>query len=328
MTLVADYTAARDPAQLKAAGFAGAVRYIAPPDRKYDWKRVTPGERDSLLGAGMLLWLVFESYAARALEGAQAGVDDAKTAAQAARSLGCPDDVPVFLACDTDATADQARPYFAGAASVRPCLGGYGGRKVTAPLLADGTIRFAWQTCAWSMPPTVRRGSTGDAVAVLQRALGIAATGVFDAVTETAVRYFQSASRLAVDGVAGPNTWDALGVPIDPSSHMYQRYRKTTAMPGDYDEDVLLKPIPTWGGSQVSSQVPQPPKPKPESISEADDMPIYQVTDGPAKDSQVYDYGFGPVHISGPESAELSAAGVRVVRVSGATFANRFKGVR
>ena len=146
--------------------------------------------------------------------------------------------------------------------------------------------------------------------------------------SEKSITASYASNRLAVDGVAGPNTWDALGVPIDPSSHMYQRYRRTTAIPGDYDENVLLKPIPTWGGSQVSSQVPQPPRPKPQPISEADDMPIYQVTDGPDKGAQVHDYGFGPVHISGPESAELVNAGVRVVPISGATFANRFKGVK
>lgn len=64
-------------------------------------------------------------------------------------------------------------------------------------------------------------------------------------------------------------------------------------------------------------------------VREDDDMaPIYRVTDGPSKDAEFFDYGFGPVHINGPESSELTNAGVKVINISGATFANRFKGVK
>ena len=60
-----------------------------------------------------------------------------------------------------------------------------------------------------------------------------------------------------------------------------------------------------------------------------DNMPfIYQVTDGPAKNAQLFDYGFGPVHIDGQESKELQAApNPAVVKpISGATYARRFQG--
>ncbi|HEX8918556.1 MAG TPA: peptidoglycan-binding domain-containing protein [Chloroflexota bacterium] len=67
--------------------------------------------------------------------------------------------------------------------------------------------------------PTVRQGSTGDAVTRLQQALQRASfdpgsvDGNFGPNTEQAVRSFQSARGLTVDGVVGPQTWDALCTP-------------------------------------------------------------------------------------------------------------------
>jgi lysozyme family protein len=52
----------------------------------------------------------------------------------------------------------------------------------------------------------------GSSVAALQRALGIAADGVYGAQTRRAVRRFQRAHGLAVDGIAGPQTLAALGL--------------------------------------------------------------------------------------------------------------------
>lgn len=57
---------------------------------------------------------------------------------------------------------------------------------------------------------TLRQGSTGAAVAAVQRALGIPADGEFGPQTETAVRRFQSTHGLASDGVVGPATRAAL----------------------------------------------------------------------------------------------------------------------
>jgi hypothetical protein len=56
--------------------------------------------------------------------------------------------------------------------------------------------------------PTVKKGSTGQDVVVLQRALGVlAADGDFGSITDTWVRAFQAAAQLDVDGIVGPNTW-------------------------------------------------------------------------------------------------------------------------
>jgi peptidoglycan hydrolase-like protein with peptidoglycan-binding domain len=49
-------------------------------------------------------------------------------------------------------------------------------------------------------------GTSGDAVKKLQQALGVAADGQFGPGTERAVREYQRKNRLAVDGVAGPET--------------------------------------------------------------------------------------------------------------------------
>lgn len=58
--------------------------------------------------------------------------------------------------------------------------------------------------------PTLARGIAVDAVADLQHALGLVATGHFDVATEVAVRQFQRLNRLRDDGVVGPKTWAAL----------------------------------------------------------------------------------------------------------------------
>jgi peptidoglycan hydrolase-like protein with peptidoglycan-binding domain len=67
-------------------------------------------------------------------------------------------------------------------------------------------------------PPTLRKGSSGEAVKGLQNALkarGYDAgqiDGVFGPATENAVRQLQRAAGLAEDGIVGPNTWGGLYV--------------------------------------------------------------------------------------------------------------------
>jgi peptidoglycan hydrolase-like protein with peptidoglycan-binding domain len=58
--------------------------------------------------------------------------------------------------------------------------------------------------------PTLRRGATGELVEEIQRKVGVAATGTFDAMTEAAVRQFQREHSLAPDGIVGPRTWATL----------------------------------------------------------------------------------------------------------------------
>lgn len=53
-------------------------------------------------------------------------------------------------------------------------------------------------------------GSRGDAVAEIQRQLGVAADGIFGPLTQGAVTDFQARNGLEVDGIVGPVTWTAL----------------------------------------------------------------------------------------------------------------------
>jgi hypothetical protein len=66
---------------------------------------------------------------------------------------------------------------------------------------------------------TLTLGATGDDVSVLQQALrahdggDVVVDGSFGPGTETAVRTAQSAHRLVADGIVGPATRHALGLP-------------------------------------------------------------------------------------------------------------------
>lgn len=55
--------------------------------------------------------------------------------------------------------------------------------------------------------PTIRKGSKGKAVRILQALLYINVTGEFDQATEDSCKYFQNKSKISVDGICGAKTW-------------------------------------------------------------------------------------------------------------------------
>lgn len=67
-----------------------------------------------------------------------------------------------------------------------------------------------------------KRGSTGRAVARIQRALHICPDGKYGPLTEEAVREFQAVNKIAVDGICGVRTLMLLGmVSLLPKSKRY-----------------------------------------------------------------------------------------------------------
>ena len=86
-------------------------------------------------------------------------------------------------------------------------------------ITADGVVgRVTWDylTRNLSTYPTLRRGSRGAYVTLLQSLLTTflyplgSIDGVFGTNTERAVREFQQENSLVVDGIVGANTWRAL----------------------------------------------------------------------------------------------------------------------
>ncbi len=59
---------------------------------------------------------------------------------------------------------------------------------------------------------TLKKGSRGSDVKLLQRKLNLMQDGIFGPLTDEAVREFQKANGLTVDGIVGAKTWKALGV--------------------------------------------------------------------------------------------------------------------
>jgi peptidoglycan hydrolase-like protein with peptidoglycan-binding domain len=64
-------------------------------------------------------------------------------------------------------------------------------------------------TPALDLPPTLRRGDTGDDVRLLQAAV-MPHDGVYSPQTVDAVQVWQARHGLKVDGICGPQTWASI----------------------------------------------------------------------------------------------------------------------
>src|SRR5438034_9228331 len=85
--------------------------------------------------------------------------------------------------------------------------------------------------------PTSRIGSPGHhlrrlpGIFVMTKALASSGiTGTFDATTQQAVKDFQQGAGLTVDGIVGPQTWQAL--PADPNTPTLSRGASGDAVTG------------------------------------------------------------------------------------------------
>src|SRR5579862_4536871 len=89
----------------------------------------------------------------------------------------------------------------------RRLAGGAAALMAGAGLLGGAT---AAQAAPQEPDTLLARGSVGPAVAELQRALHLRADRHFDESTRRAVIRFQRRHHLTVDGIVGPQTWDAV----------------------------------------------------------------------------------------------------------------------
>lgn len=146
----------------KAAGYTGIDRYLSWDQSK----NLTAAEVQEAHSLGMTVLVVWESTADRAAQGYQAGHDDAVQANQQADRLGLPLDRPIYFAVDFQGTVAQCQAYANGFrdGSKRP-IGAYGSIDITDGFLANGTVRFGWQTCAWSRGLVSRRAHLYQRVA-------------------------------------------------------------------------------------------------------------------------------------------------------------------
>lgn len=139
------------PVAIKAAGYAGVVRYIGTPGRG---KNLTRAEAQAMRAAGIPIALVYETSAGWALGGTQAGADAAR--ASLADAAVCEVQVRcVYMAVDVDVTGavqmQAVQQMLDGAAGVlgRNRVGVYGEADVIDACV-PGHAAYGWQTRAWS----------------------------------------------------------------------------------------------------------------------------------------------------------------------------------
>jgi hypothetical protein len=133
---------------LKEHGVRFAARYLSHDGGK----NLSAVEAKRLAAAGIDVVVVWETTANRALGGENAGRVDAFEALRQAKACGIPSDRPIYFAVDFDGTVGQVAAYFRGAAAVlgRNRVGVYGSARIVSGLVGGSSVRWGWQTYAWS----------------------------------------------------------------------------------------------------------------------------------------------------------------------------------
>lgn len=146
MTYLLDYSAGKlTGAQVRDAGYGGAIRYIDAPEL-LGTKHTSISEYQSLLAAGRTVYLVFERLNTDADAGLAQGVNNARRALAGAQLLGYTG--PIFFCKDENTPVTAANvDYIRGAANVLGWArtGGYGFRSFIAALQTQTPCSTFWQ---------------------------------------------------------------------------------------------------------------------------------------------------------------------------------------
>jgi len=135
---------------ISANGLSFVCRYLSHDSSK----SLSLNEKNALNSAGISVVVVFEDSAQRMLNGHSAGVADAQFSDSYVKSLGMAG-IPIYFACDFDATSTQQtaiNAYLDGVASVigRDRTGIYSGYWPLKRAFDAGKVTYGWQTFAWS----------------------------------------------------------------------------------------------------------------------------------------------------------------------------------
>ncbi len=141
-------------AALKAQGKQFVGRYVVN-DKSPTGRGIGPEEYKAMMAAGLNVFVYWESSEGWMTGGLTAGISAAQNAQQNILSSGLPPEIPVYFACDFDASPgdqDQIDECLRGCARV---LGGdrigiYGGFHVVERCHQNGTAKWFCQTLAWS----------------------------------------------------------------------------------------------------------------------------------------------------------------------------------
>jgi Domain of unknown function (DUF1906)/Putative peptidoglycan binding domain len=195
--MIIDYSTSRPSIQtLEAAGVTAVGRYIGwdcQPGYNCIGKNLSVTEAQTLLEAGISIFLSFEYDANATARGASQGSADGKLAYQQLAALGAPPGMGVYFAVDFDipdyapSLSDTAAnalaklgpvgQYFAAVNALHYpyAVGVYGGYWAAQRVLNAGLATLAWQTVAWS-------GGQLDSRAVLYQTATV--SPVFDSDTD------------------------------------------------------------------------------------------------------------------------------------------------
>lgn len=142
-------------AEIKAAGYEFVLRYLAPEEPLYNWKRLTAPESKILSDAGLLIGAVYETSAGRVRGGAANGKTDGAFALACAEENRMPESGCIYFAVDMDVSKkdyDNIEAYLIAAKRQigNHPIGVYGEYEVIEEMFWRDACDYFWQCVGWS----------------------------------------------------------------------------------------------------------------------------------------------------------------------------------